>query len=176
MEEDDTIIIQVIFKLEDGRQYTFDVDRTTTLYETKKILSNAAHILKNSFTLYYEGQEYSKEYEEQSLQNIFPHKKKIEFYLKLRKKEEELDENENEQISVKYNIKEPCKKHLGKFLVLYCVSCKKSICNECFSISHNNHEVEEKADYLMPAKILMERIFSNSFIFKSDPKLSNYMS
>ena len=176
MEEDDTIIIQVVFKLEDGRQYTFDVDRTTTLYETKKILSNAAHILKNSFTLYYEGQEYSKEYEEQSLQNIFPHHKKIEFYLKLSKKEEELEENEHEQISVKYNIKEPCKKHLGKFLVLYCVSCKKSICNECFSISHNNHEVEEKADYLMPAKILMERIFSNSFIFKSDPKLSNYMS
>ena len=176
MEEDDTIIIQVAFKLEDGRQYTFDVDRTTTLYETKKILSNAAHILKNSFTLYYEGQEYSKEYEEQSLQNIFPHHKKIEFYLKLTKKEEELEENEHEQISVKYNIKEPCKKHLGKFLVLYCVSCKKSICNECFSISHNNHEVEEKADYLMPAKILMERIFSNSFIFKSDPKLSNYMS
>jgi len=176
MEEDDTIIIQVVFKLEDGRQYTFDVDRTTTLYETKKILSNAAHILRNSFTLYYEGQEYSKEYEEQSLQNIFPHHKKIEFYLKLSKKEEELEENEHEQISVKYNIKEPCKKHLGKFLVLYCVSCKKSICNECFSISHNNHEVEEKADYLMPAKILMERIFSNSFIFKSDPKLSNYMS
>ena len=28
----------------------------------------------------------------------------------------------------------------------------------------------------MPAKILMERIFANSFMFKSDPKLSNYMS
>ena len=70
----------------------------------------------------------------------------------------------------------PCKEHIGKFLVLYCLSCKKSICNECFSLSHNNHEVEEKADYLMPAKIIMERIFANSFMFKSDPKLSNYMS
>ena len=28
----------------------------------------------------------------------------------------------------------------------------------------------------MPAKIIMERIFANSFMFKSDPKLSNYMS
>ena len=28
----------------------------------------------------------------------------------------------------------------------------------------------------MPAKILMERIFANSFMFKSDPKISNYMS
>ena len=175
MEEDDTIIIQVIFKFDDGRLYNFDVDRTTTLYETKKILSNAAHILKNSFTLYHKDTEFSTEYDEQPLQKIFPNLRKIEFYLKLKKIEEEQDENENDQISVKYNIKEPCKEHIGKFLVLYCISCKKSICNECFSISHNNHEVEEKADYLMPAKILMERIFSNSFMFKSDPKLSNYM-
>ena len=176
MEEEDTIIIQVIFKFEDGRLYNFDVDHTTTFYETKKILSNAAHILKNSFKLYRDGQEYSNEYDEQPLQKIFPALKKIEFYLKLCKREEDQDESEHEQISVKYNIKEPCKEHIGKFLVLYCISCKKSICNECFSISHNNHEVEEKADYLMPAKILMERIFANSFMFKSDPKLSNYMS
>ena len=176
MEEEDVIIIQVIFKFEDGRLYNFDVDRTTTFYETKKILSNAAHILKNSFTLYHEGQEYSKEYDTQPLIKIFPTLKKIEFYLKLKKAGEEQDENEHDQISVKYNIKEPCKEHIGKFLVLYCITCKKSICNECFSISHNNHEVEEKADYLMPAKILMERIFANSFMYKSDPKLSHYMS
>ena len=175
MEEDDTIIIQVIFKLEDGRLYNFDVDYSTTFYETKKILSNAAHILKNSFTIYHEGQEYSTEYDNQPLQKIFPTLKKIEFYLKLKKNQEEQDENEHDQISVKYNIKEPCKEHIGKFLVLYCISCKKSICNECFSISHNSHEVEEKADYLMPAKILMERIFANSFMFKSDSKLSNYL-
>ena len=41
MEEEDTIIIQVIFKFDDGRLYNFDVDRTTTFYEMKKILSNA---------------------------------------------------------------------------------------------------------------------------------------
>ena len=176
MEEEDPIIIQVIFKFEDGRWYSFDVDHSTTLHETKKILSNAAHVLKSSITLYHEGQEYSKEYDEQTLKKIFPTLKKIEFYLKLKKTEDDIEENEHEQISVKYNIKEPCKEHIGKFLVLYCISCKKSICNECFSISHNNHEVEEKADYLMPAKILMERIFANSFMFKSDPKISNYMS
>ena len=176
MEEEDTIIIQAIFKFEDGRLYNLDVDRTTTFYEIKKILSNAAHILKNSFILFHEGQEYTKEYDGQTLQKIFPNLKKIEFYLKLKKTKDEMDENEHDQISVKYNIKEPCKEHTGKFLVLYCISCKKSICNECFSVSHNNHEVEEKADYLMPAKIIMERIFANSFMFKSDPKISNYMS
>ena len=121
MEEEETIIIQVIFKFDDGRLYNFDVDRTTTLYETKKILSNAAHILKNSFTLYHEGQEYSKQYDEQSLQLLFPTLKKIEFYLKMLKTQEDPDENEYEQISVKYNIKQPCKEHMGKFLVLYCI-------------------------------------------------------
>ncbi len=45
MEEEDLIIIQVIFKFEDGRLYNFDVDRTTTFYETKKILANAAYKL-----------------------------------------------------------------------------------------------------------------------------------
>ena len=176
MEEEDTIIVQAIFKFEDGRLYNLDVDRTTTFYELKKILSNAAHILKNSFILFHEGQEFTKEYDGQTLHKIFPSLKKIEFYLKLKKTKDEMDENEHDQISVKYNIKEPCKEHTGKFLVLYCISCKKSICNECFSASHNNHEVEEKADYLMPAKIIMERIFANSFMFKSDPKISNYMS
>ena len=130
MEEEDIIIIQVIFKFDDGLLYNFDVDRTTTFYEVKKILSNAAHIPKNSFTLYHEGQEYSSEYDEQTLLKIFPTYKKIEFYLKLKKMLEEQDENEHEHISVKYNIKEPCKEHIGKFLVLYCISCKKSICNE----------------------------------------------
>ena len=176
MEEEDTKIIQTLFNLEDGRLYTFDVDCTTTLYEAKKILTNAAHILKNSFTLYHEGQEIPKDHDSLPLQKIFPSLKKIEFYLKMKKTQEEVDESEHEKISVKYNIKQPCKEHIGKFLVLYCLTCKKSICNECFSLSHNNHEVEEKADYLMPAKIIMERIFANSFMFKSDPKLSNYMS
>ena len=97
-------------------------------------------------------------------------------YTRSSQSEEEVDENEHEKISVKYNIRQPCKEHIGKFPLLYCLTCKKSICNECFSESHNNHEVEEKADYLMPAKILMERIFANSFMFKSDPKLSHYMS
>ena len=176
MEEEETIIIQVVFKFEDGRLYTFDVDRTTTLYTTRKILVNAAHMLKNSFTIFHEGQEIQNDHDHLTLQNIFPNQKKIEFYVKLSKVQEEVDENEHEKISVKYNIKQPCKEHIGKFLVLYCLSCKKSICNECFSLSHNNHEVEEKADYLMPAKVLMQRIFNNSFMFKSDPKLSNYMS
>ena len=109
MEEEDTIIVQAIFKFEDGRLYNLDVDRTTTFYELKKILSNAAHILKNSFILFHEGQEFTKEYDGQTLHKIFPSLKKIEFYLKLKKTKDEIDENEHDQISVKYNIKELAK-------------------------------------------------------------------
>jgi hypothetical protein len=148
MEEEDTIIIQVVFRFDDGRIYTFDVDRTTTLNETKKILSNAAHMLRNTFTIYHDRKEYSREYDDQMLYKLFPTLKKIEFFLKLKKCQEESEENEHEQISVKYNIKQPCKEHMGKFLVLYCISCKKSICNECFSIFYNNQEVKEKVGYL----------------------------
>ena len=94
MEEEDTKIIQTLFNLEDGRLYTFDVDCTTTLYEAKKILSNAAHILKNSFTLFHEGQEISKDHDPLPLQKIFPSLKKIEFYLKMKKTQEEVDESD----------------------------------------------------------------------------------
>ena len=85
MEEDDTIIIQVIFKFEDGRLYNFDVDYTTTFYETRKILSNAAHILKNCFTVYHEGQEYSSEYDQQPIQKIFPTLKKNRIFTETKK-------------------------------------------------------------------------------------------
>ena len=62
--------------------------------------------MKNSFILFHEGQEYTKEYDGQTLHKIFPNLKKIEFYLKLKKTKDEMDENEHDQISVKYNIKE----------------------------------------------------------------------
>ena len=136
MEEEDTIIIQVIFKFEDGRLYNFDVDHTTTFYETKKILSNAAHILKNSFKLYRDGQEYSNEYDEQPLQKIFPALKKIEFYLKLCKREEDQDESEHEQISVKYNIalftpKAAISGYFSNFEIEYHTFLKKFILKNC---------------------------------------------
>ena len=59
--------------------------------------------------------------------------------------------------------------------MLYCFSCNKSICMDCFSADHRNHKVEEKADYLAPAQYLMNNIFSNSNIFRADARLSKYM-
>ena len=59
--------------------------------------------------------------------------------------------------------------------MLYCFTCNKSICMDCFSADHRNHMVEEKADYLAPAQLLMNNIFSNSALFRADSRLSKYM-
>ena len=173
MEENEMLIIRVIFKFEDGCLYESQLDNTTTIYEVKKIISNSAHILKNSFTMQHKNQDYTNEYDVQTLQELFPNDEIIEFLIKM-KQNEELNE-ENDFISIKSCKKEPCNEHMDKFLVLYCFTCSKSICSECFTISHNKHEVENKANYLKPAKILMEKIFANSFMFKRDPKISKYM-
>ena len=175
MEIESLNICKVIFKLNEETTYTFDVDRKTTFYELKKILSNAAHIRKSGIKIFYGDQEFTDDYNKSSINEIFPTLQTIIFNLFLNKTDD-YEENEVEQISVHFNINEPCKIHKGKFLMLYCLTCKKSICSDCYSPLHNNHEVAEKADYLMPSKILMERIFQTSNFYKIDTKYSNYMA
>lgn len=177
MEEDSQInIIQTVFNIDKNRSYCFDVDETSNFNSLKKILASAAHIPKNSFRIFHEGQDYTKNFETCTLQEIFPDKKTIIFDLSLAENLNEIDENENEQISIQFNINTPCSTHLGKFAMLYCFNCKKSICMECKNLSiHDGHLIKEKADYLVPAKLLMERIFSNSSLYKTDPRESCYM-
>lgn len=47
---------------------------------------------------------------------------------------------------------------------------------ECFNLTqeHINHHIEEKADYLAPAQLLMNNIFRNTNIFKPDLRLTKY--
>ena len=75
---------------------------------------------------------------------------------------------EEEFISVRFNINIPCEAHTGKYKMLYCFSCNKSICNDCFNQEHKSHNIKEKADYLAPAQSLMNKIFSNSSLYKAD--------
>ena len=88
---------------------------------------------------------------------------------------EGMDEIEDELISIRFKINAPCEMHVEKYKMLYCFTCNKSICMDCFTHEHGNHKVEEKADYLAPAKLLMNSIFSNSALFKADSRLSKYM-
>ena len=165
-------IKKIIAKVDDDKSYSIDVDETTTFYEFKKILAAAAHLLKNCFRIYYEDQEYTYEYDDNTIKELFLNIDPVPLKIYSNK---DVNEFEDELISVRFNINVPCETHVEKYKMLYCFTCNKSICMDCFSQDHRNHKVEEKADYLAPAQLLMNRIFSNSSLFKADSRLSKYM-
>jgi len=175
MEEEEVKIRKIITTIENEKKsYSIDVDESTTFYDFKKILSGAAHLLKNTFSLYHEGQEYTNEYDDNTIKEIFPDLETINLKIKTNN---DIYEYEDELISVKLNINIPCEKHIGKFKLLYCFTCKKSICTDCLNLKqeHTTHHIEEKADYLAPAQLLMNNIFKNANIYKPDLKFSKYI-
>ena len=172
MEEEQPTIKKIITTIDNEKSYSIDVDETTTFYEFKKILSAAAHLLKNCFRIYHQQQEYTNDYDDNTIQELFPDLDPIPLRIISNK---DVYEYEDELISVRFNINVPCQTHVGKYKMLYCFTCNKSICMDCFSADHRNHMVEEKADYLAPAQLLMNNIFSNSALFRADSRLSKYM-
>ena len=172
MEEEQPTIKKIITTIDNEKSYSIDVDETTTFYEFKKILSAAAHLLKNCFRIYHQQQEYTNDYDDNTIQELFPDLDPIPLRIISNK---DVYEYEDELISVRFNINVPCQTHIGKYKMLYCFTCNKSICMDCFSADHRNHMVEEKADYLAPAQLLMNNIFSNSALFRADSRLSKYM-
>ncbi len=172
MELEQTNIKKIITTIDNEKSYSIDVDETTTFYEFKKILAAAAHLLKNCFRIYHEQQEYTNDYDDNTIQEIFPDLDPVPLKIISNK---DVYEYEDELISVRFNINVPCQVHAGKYKMLYCFSCNKSICMDCFTAEHNNHKVEEKADYLAPSHLLMNNIFSNSSLYRADSRLSKYM-
>lgn len=172
MEEEQTNIKKIITTIDNEKSYSIDVDETTTFYEFKKILAAAAHLLKNCFRIYHEQQEYTNDYDDNTIQEMFPDLDPIPLRIISNK---DVYEFEDELISVRFNINVPCQIHIGKYKMLYCFTCNKSICMDCFNADHKGHSVEEKADYLAPAQLLMNNIFSNSALFRADSRLSKYM-
>ena len=172
MEEDHTNIKKIITTIDNEKSYSIDVDETTTFYDFKKILAAAAHLLKNGFRIYHKQQEYTNEYDDNTIQEMFPNLDPIPLTIISNK---DVYEYEDELISVRFNINVPCQIHIGKYKMLYCFTCNKSICMDCFTEDHRSHQVEEKADYLAPAQLLMNNIFSNSALFRADSRLSKYM-
>ena len=172
MEEPLVKIKKIITTLDNEKSYSIDVDESTTFYEFKKILASAAHLLKNCFRLYLGNQEYTNDYDDNTLQEMFPDLDPVPLRII---SDKDVYEFEDELISVRFNINIPCNEHIGKYKMLYCFSCNKSICTDCFSQNHRGHKIEEKADYLAPAHLLMNNIFSNSSLYKADSRLSKYM-
>ena len=159
MEEENVNIKKIITTIDDEKSYSIDVDETTTFYEFKKIIAGAAHLLKNCFRIYHEQKEYTNDDDDQSIKELFPNLDPVPLRII---SNQDVYEFEDELISLKFNINVPCNTHIGKYKMYYCFTCSKSICSNCFSQDHRNHNVEEKADYLAPAQLLMNNIFANS--------------
>ena len=172
MEEDQIRIKKIIALIDNKKAYSIDIDDSITFYEFKKILSGAAHLLKNSFRIYHKEKEYTNEYDQNTINEIFSQVNPI--HLEIISNEEKVYEMEDEMISVNFNINIPCETHIEKYKMLYCFTCNKSICTDCLTQGHSNHNIVEKADYLAPAKLLMDNIFSNSSLYKTDSRLSKY--
>ena len=170
--EEQVKIKKIITTVDNDKSYSIDVDENTTFYEFKKILAGAAHLLKNSFRIFLDQQEYTNDYDDNTIQEMFANIEPVPLHIFSNK---DINEFEDELISVRFNINVPCNVHIGKYKVLYCFTCNKSICTDCFGQEHKNHRVEEKADYLAPAQLLMNKIFSNSSFYKADSRLSKYM-
>ena len=172
MEDEITRIKKIITTIDDDKSYSIDVDETICFREFKKILAGAAHLLKNGFRIYHEQQEYTNDYDDNTIQEMFPNLDPIPLRIISNK---DVYEFEDELISVRFNINVPCQVHVGKFKMMYCFTCNKSICMDCLGEDHRNHQVVEKADYLAPAQLLMNSIFSNSALYRADSRLSKYM-
>ena len=173
MEEEEINITRIIAIVDNKKSYSIDVDVTTSFYEFKKILAGSAHLIKNSFRIFHEQQEYTNEYDDNTIQEIFPNYEQVSLIII---SDKDPYDYEDELISVRFNINSPCQMHIGKYKILYCFSCNKSICMECFMQEHKNHKVEDKSNYLAPAQLLMNNIFSDSSLYKADSKLSKYIN
>jgi len=115
----------------------------------------AAHLKKNNFRLFCDGDEYTN-YSEETFESIFPDKKLVVFTLQ-KGEGEAFDETE-----LLLQINSPCPDHKEKFLMFYCFDCGNSICSECFSKGvHKGHHIQDKCYYLLPSKFLVQKMFES---------------
>ena len=129
----------------------------------KMILVAAAGLNKVGLRIFHNGREYT-DYDESTLDKLFPNLNYIEFYLQYSYDNvEDLDE------IIDLKFKQYCPDHYGKYPYFYCYTCGKSFCSDCLrSGIHNNHETKEKYDYLQESKNLVELLFKDlKDIFKN---------
>jgi hypothetical protein len=101
MEEDKVSIKKIISTVERDKAYSNDVDETTSFYDFKKILSGAAHLLKNSFRIFFENKEFTNECNDNTIKELFPNANPVLLRIAVR---QEIFEYEEELISIKFNI------------------------------------------------------------------------
>ena len=146
------------FILTKSRIYTLEFDQNITMLELKGMIQKAAHLRKNSFGLYSEGENYTQ-YNEETFDSLFPDKNFVIFTLEIINLGEVSSEMESEFL---LQINYPCPNHNFKFLLYYCFDCGQSICSECFTTGqHKGHHIQDKCFYLLSSKYLIEKMFEN---------------
>ena len=141
------------FVLPNERVYTLEFDHNIQMQELKLMIQKAAHLRRNSFRLFSNGEEYTQ-YNEEIFDTLFPYISLVVFTLEPGGVES-FDETE-----LLLQMNSPCKIHVDKFLLYYCFTCNTSICSECFTNGiHKNHKIQDKCFYLLSSKYLVEKLF-----------------
>ena len=144
------------FIVSSNRIYTLEFDQNIEMQELKVMIQKAAHLKKNSFNLFNEGEDYTH-YTDETFDSLFPDQTLVVFTLELG-----LGEGNEDEAELLLQINMPCPEHNYKFLLYYCFDCEKSICSECFTNgSHKGHKIQDKCFYLLPSKYLVEKMFDN---------------
>ena len=148
-------IVKAQFIVDGSHTYSLEFDQNIQMKELKFMIQVAAHLKKNNFRIFMDGQEYTN-YHEETFDSLFPTEKLVVF--SIHKGEGEIfDEAE-----LILQINSPCPHHAEKFLLFYCYDCNCSICCDCFLIgSHKGHHIQDKCYYLLPTKFLVDRMFQS---------------
>jgi hypothetical protein len=148
-------IVKAQFIVQSVRIYNLEFDQNIEMKELKTMIRVAAHLKKNNFRLFSEGQEYT-DFNEESFESLFPNQKLVVFHIQ-KGEGEVFDEAE-----LLLQINSPCPEHSEKFLLFYCFDCGCSICCDCFTIgSHKGHHIQDKCYYLLPSKFLVQKLFES---------------
>ena len=149
-------IIQTLFYVDKNRKYLFDVNQDILIKKLKSMIVSASGLNKVGLRLFHEGKEYT-EYDDSTLDELFPGLNLVEFYIQY-----SYDQVEDLEEIINLKLKQCCREHEGKYPYFYCFTCGKSICSNClFSGKHKGHEIKEKYDYLQESKNLVELLFKD---------------
>ena len=109
-------IVKAQFIVTNTRIYTLEFDQDIEFRELKTMIQVAAHLKKNNFRIFCEGEECTQ-YNEETFETIFPDKKLVVFTLQ-KGEGEVFDETE-----LLIQINSPCPNHKEKFLMFYYFDC-----------------------------------------------------
>ena len=148
-------IVKAKFIVQSVRIYTLEFDQNIQMKELKTMIQVAAHLKKNNFKLFSDGEEYHQ-YNEEAFDTLFPNQNYVVFTIQIGEGEV-FDEAE-----LLLQINSPCPNHAEKFLLFYCFDCNCSICCDCFTIGiHKGHHIQDKCYYLLPSRFLVEKMFQS---------------